>query len=967
MNMLSDYWNSIPAPVEHSGADTVAKLCDRVASSTLLEDRRDAVRALKAMAQDYQLEIGTQGMDVLMLVLQNDRSDVEIVRYALETLACVFHSLDHTKTSIKNDKARSTEDLTSDLGVGFTEIFVKKKEYVSNLLSLLEEYDFYVRFHCVQVLLLLLTNCPDKLQECVLADPRGVSRLMDLLDESREILRNEALLLLIQLTMSNPNVQKIVVFENAFDRLLDIIRDEGYSDGGIVVQDCLHLIHNLLRKNISNQNYFRETGNLSRVNPFLELKGAPAGLVIPGAEEEKKETENDWPEQKITNMLMMVELVRILVTPTNPNTSTNQKAMLKQTTCETLYNLTLQDVKLPSRVQVQVRCAVGEAMRGCPAAQQLFSGTTGRDGSRPRPALVTLVVDLLAFRNPFDYRCASLYCLESFLYENIEGQVFLTSTLNQPPNANLAQATDTPLAAGAQILSALSDTTDGISHWCACLALSSAVRGNPKAKEMVLSFHVNSGGVGGDGSSNHLTLLNLCLKAFNCNGMQKTRVSVSQYVFLCSFLNETPTAITAYLSEKENLSNLITHCQEVPRATGGGSSMLIPGLASLLLGICLQWTKAGSEADSNPHASRQSLLQVIHHIIGVDKFSENINLLMKSNFFDSAQSSHQIRSGKPDETWFDYPFTVLVKNVKDLIMATITMPPQEAAILGSAQTATPVVDNTELKKCREQILAQDRELAMLRQQLSQGFGSLPQHAISSTILTEMEHLRTENAQLHNRVRDLERDLRISQAEAEDLIILMSAEDDYNEVLIQQITDLGVTPYPRANSDENEECEPQPDATNSAPASEPERPHEGLGADGSPVPKSEATPSANVQQHTQAQIQVRKDDDAQSVDQNMSTQEFSTGQSYLYEQDNTNAHSIGLGANIATPHTTSHSQSHYLPPTQSYNYTPTDRASTSDLYSTHVGGGARSAQYFENGGMQQIQYNDHQSGAPDSLR
>ncbi|KNC74046.1 hypothetical protein SARC_13396 [Sphaeroforma arctica JP610] len=57
MNMLSDYWNSIPAPEEHSGADTVAKLCDRVASSTLLEDRRDSVRALKAMAQDYQLEV----------------------------------------------------------------------------------------------------------------------------------------------------------------------------------------------------------------------------------------------------------------------------------------------------------------------------------------------------------------------------------------------------------------------------------------------------------------------------------------------------------------------------------------------------------------------------------------------------------------------------------------------------------------------------------------------------------------------------------------------------------------------------------------------------------------------------------------------------------------------------------------------------------------------------------------------
>jgi hypothetical protein len=50
---------------------------------------------------------------------------------------------------------------------------------------------------------------------------------------------------------------QIIVFENAFDRLLDIVYEEGLSDGGIIVQDCLHLIHNLLRKNVSNQNYFR--------------------------------------------------------------------------------------------------------------------------------------------------------------------------------------------------------------------------------------------------------------------------------------------------------------------------------------------------------------------------------------------------------------------------------------------------------------------------------------------------------------------------------------------------------------------------------------------------------------------------------------------------------------------------------------------------------------------------------------
>ncbi len=68
----------------------------------------------------------------------------------------------------------------------------------------------------------------------------------------------QGLLLLTQLTKGNANIQKIVAFENAFDRLLEIITEEGASDGGIVVEDCLLLLLNLLKKNSSNQTFFKE-------------------------------------------------------------------------------------------------------------------------------------------------------------------------------------------------------------------------------------------------------------------------------------------------------------------------------------------------------------------------------------------------------------------------------------------------------------------------------------------------------------------------------------------------------------------------------------------------------------------------------------------------------------------------------------------------------------------------------------
>ena len=45
---------------------------------------------------------------------------------------------------------------------------------------------------------------------------------------------SQGLLLLQQLTKGNAAIQKIVAFENAFERLLDIITEEGTSDGGML-------------------------------------------------------------------------------------------------------------------------------------------------------------------------------------------------------------------------------------------------------------------------------------------------------------------------------------------------------------------------------------------------------------------------------------------------------------------------------------------------------------------------------------------------------------------------------------------------------------------------------------------------------------------------------------------------------------------------------------------------------------
>jgi intracellular protein transport protein USO1 len=178
-------------------------------------------------------------LGVLVGILKNDRMDVEIIKLTLETINILC--------------SRDQSSKEEDLGGMFSEIFVKDASNIALLLDILAEVEFYVRFATVTLLTTLFESVGDALHEGILTSPLGISRLIDLLDDRREIIRNEGLLFLIKLTSSNTDIQKIVAFENAFERLFAIIIEEDSIDGGIIVQDCLQLIQNLLRRNASNQ------------------------------------------------------------------------------------------------------------------------------------------------------------------------------------------------------------------------------------------------------------------------------------------------------------------------------------------------------------------------------------------------------------------------------------------------------------------------------------------------------------------------------------------------------------------------------------------------------------------------------------------------------------------------------------------------------------------------------------------
>uniref|UniRef100_A0A0B8RYS4 General vesicular transport factor p115 n=1 Tax=Philothamnus irregularis TaxID=1899461 RepID=A0A0B8RYS4_9SAUR len=674
MNFLRGVMGGQSAGPQPSGADTIQKLCDRVASSTLLEDRRDAVRALKSLSKKYRLEVGIQAMSHLINVLQTDRSDSEIIGYALDTL-CNIMSNDLEEEEQEENSQKQTEDFGSQ----FTEIFIKQHENVTLLLTYLEEFDFHVRWPGVKLLTVLLKQQGPQLQQIILVSPMGVSRLMDLLADSREVIRNDGVLLLQQLTKSNAAIQKIVAFENAFERLLDIITDEGNSDGGIVVEDCLLLLQNLLKNNNSNQNFFKEGSYIQRMKPWFEVGDDNAG----------------WSAQKVTNLHLMLQLVRVLVSPTNPPgaTSSCQKTMFHCGLLQQLCTI-LMATGVPADILTETINTVSEVIRGSQMNQDYFASVNA-PSNPPRPAIVVLLMSMVNERQPFVLHCAVLYCFQCFLYKNQKGQGEIVSTLLP----STIDATGNSVSAG-QLLCGGLFSTDSVSNWCAAVALAHALQENATLKEQLLRVQLATS-IGNP----PVSLLQQCTNILSQGSKMQTRVGL--LMLLCTWLSNCPIAVTHFLHNSANIPFLTGQIAE----NLGEEEQLVQGLCALLLGISIYYNDNSLE-----NYKKEKLKQLIEKRIGKEIFIEKLGFISKHEFYSRAAQKPQPNFSSPDHMMFDHEFTKLVKELEGVITKAIYKSSEEDKKEEEVKKTLEQHDNI-VTHYKNVIRVQDQELEELKKQI----------------------------------------------------------------------------------------------------------------------------------------------------------------------------------------------------------------------------------------------------------
>eukprot|EP01114_Cavostelium_apophysatum_P021398 TRINITY_DN7452_c0_g1_i1.p1 TRINITY_DN7452_c0_g1~~TRINITY_DN7452_c0_g1_i1.p1 ORF type:complete len:901 (+),score=274.81 TRINITY_DN7452_c0_g1_i1:141-2843(+) len=685
------------------------QLLIRLQDATNNVDRKKTIATIKdSSLQAHKKALG-QAIPIFVNELKVDREDAALTRDTIEILIEIMTP--KTDNATQQNVANSEEAANA-------EIFVKDTKNVSIILDLLEERDPSVRYQITQLLRLLLSSRASQLQQAILVSPMGIARLMDLLRDNRELVRNEALLLLLGLTKSNQEIQKIITFEGAFEILLNIIYEEGLSDGSIVVQDCLQLINNLLKGNVSNQNYFRETSCIKKLPPLLQLARTDMWILT---------------DDKIQILLLTMELISLLVAGNDPSTTSNQNVLASQNILGLIIPLALGRVNSVT-IRTKALRTLGDLVNGNKQSCNTFSVLTvvleaPTGGSQTQPALSRLLTVVLNAKD-FSERIAAVRVFKCFLYENEESQMALASTLTPPPTMSNEEMDSASI--GTQLIKALGtwENNDEIlpyKSWFSSLILSFIIKENSTSKELVLRIplEIPTSGVP------MVTLLTKCMRSltFACRIVPSEQTLLAKIGFLrllSTWLDNSAAAVKAFLSFPNNLPFLMELVIAPSENTEGAKH--IQGLSGLLVGLCILHNE-----DSGGQFTKTALHALITQRIGVEPFLDKLDQLRKTEHFIRAEQGKTEMEQSPEPghestlNFYDYDFTVFYKSAFDKIQRQLKSPTKmkktaDKEVKEAPPTNPPPVADayheTVLKSYKELIRQQDVQLENSRKTIA---------------------------------------------------------------------------------------------------------------------------------------------------------------------------------------------------------------------------------------------------------
>ncbi|KAL4400429.1 Vesicle-mediated ER to Golgi transport protein [Malassezia pachydermatis] len=679
-----------------------------------------------------------------------------------------------------------------------------EKDALLSLLRLLSpQHSFYTRFGALQLLVYIVEHRRVEVQEYVLTAPGGCSAVLQCLEaspsSSTEIIRNEALLLLPQLVKDSADIQKIVAFEGAFERLLDIIAQEGRIEGGVVVQDALEGLEALLMHNVSNQNYFRETLSIPLLAPLLFYPPPLPAHAPEGATNEFISQRNafllqEWDEQKLTNALLLLRCIRHLVDGQGEGHRANQQVMCKVGLVDALAQLALASLA-PPLLKAHTLHLLAALLRGSRPTQELFStmvvspvalvqgaspegmpAPVELSWQAPQPAMLCLIS--LALRGPggstdsqlsLGVRAAAVHAFEALVEHNMDIRMTLWHAFVAAPVPEQTHGNPSHLLLDSVVhlpnTSLLTSSTphrfDVYQYLFASIMLGYLLQGSDTAKEFARRVRLNEEGrcvadaavpsLDDDEPATlvHVVIGNLAM-ALREHGETLRRERAAQATHGNSSEDWTKVMV-GYLvllsvwlwQSPESIADFLSESANLqvlvqPAAQSTGVDPLLQGLAVFVLGIAYEFHGV-QEHETDGVLTRSSMHPILMTRIGVDQFSTRILAVKSDARFTSCtpETLEDVLTTESPTLWFTWPFVEFWKDNYVRIQKSILVDPKMA----SSTTNT----STELQDARERLASLQEELTRAQSSTS-NVDALKDELAQTTESLALAHKETQAAQ-----------------------------------------------------------------------------------------------------------------------------------------------------------------------------------------------------------------------------
>ncbi|KZT05438.1 uncharacterized protein LAESUDRAFT_727084 [Laetiporus sulphureus 93-53] len=797
MEFLSQTYIALRGPTgaPQSPADTIARLSDRLSPSTLLADRRAAVLSLKGLSRDHKADVGERALQGLLDVLQNDAEiDADIGKAVLETLNILCEVDDNASAQAR------------ELGFKHTDQVLADEKVAHKLFALLADTSFYLRLAALQFLATLLQNRRQVVQAYFLKAPVGPTSFVAVLEEKREIIRHQALFAVQSLISHSPEIQKILAFEGAFERLFDIIATENGVEGGSIVHDALSCIDGLLRFNQSNQSYLRNT---PMPTLLLSVLGFPPTLPLDVPPPQGFALQLWDVSQKRANTALVVDIMGIL-TQSSQSSHTQDPLTFAFNRC--LLEIGLAS-NFPTTIKSQALRLLPTNFSGFPLATLSITPympvpeTNGEEWDRLEPAsALDAVVELVLHgeyngvlegerrsKEGMELRSAALAVFQNFVQTEEIAEAIVQSMVSPPehtPVTPLLYALTMPHNAPLNITAVTS------THF-ATLLFAHLLRASSHCKTLARSIvpHVagstaqNQGSffVPADGGpppappeeepeaeepqtllqilSEHLSLAFLArgrADTPNREAREWDRLLVGYLTLLAQWLWEDPAAVREFL-EAGALGVLVDPINQT-----ADTDAVIPGLCVFLLGVCYEFNREPGEI------TRATIYPILTRL-GIDMLANRITHLRDDDRFKAVGPDTLVIPTPPNtvvrppggtktdveegEIWFDWAFVDFWKSNYYTVQRGISADPNAlSSSPGQGETAMLVAS------LKDVIRTQAAEIDALRAQV--------QALTAKQAPDDREQLQTQIASLTTELQEAKQKRQEVEKEQEDLLVLL---------------------------------------------------------------------------------------------------------------------------------------------------------------------------------------------------